>query len=82
MIAEAFVYGDSTKSHLVGIFVPDQKKLIEFAKSKNIDGSIEDLCKNKELKIQLQKELGSFAKSENLQGFEIVKAIDLEPASF
>eukprot|EP01015_Nassula_variabilis_P018185 TRINITY_DN2950_c0_g1_i4.p1 TRINITY_DN2950_c0_g1~~TRINITY_DN2950_c0_g1_i4.p1 ORF type:complete len:128 (+),score=52.85 TRINITY_DN2950_c0_g1_i4:63-446(+) len=76
------VYGDSTKNTLVGIFVPDQKNLEQFAQEKGVKGTFQELCQNKELKTHLQKEFDAYGKAEKLYGFELVKAFHLEPKPF
>jgi long-chain-fatty-acid--coA ligase, putative len=46
-VAGIFVYGDRLKSTLVGIVVPEFTKLKLWTQQHKIEGSKEDLCKNK-----------------------------------
>uniref|UniRef100_A0A061RWH7 Long-chain acyl-CoA synthetase n=1 Tax=Tetraselmis sp. GSL018 TaxID=582737 RepID=A0A061RWH7_9CHLO len=45
-VAQAFVYGDSLKSQLVGIVVPDPEVLLPWAKGQGFPQNLEALCGN------------------------------------
>ena len=50
MIAEMFLYGDSMQSFCVSVISPNKDAILGIAKAKNIEGSYEELCKNKEIR--------------------------------
>ncbi len=84
MIAQAFVDGDSLKSYLVAVVVPDQEIVEPWAKSNGIPGSFSELCKNDLLKGEIMKsiiKLGANGSGE-LKGFEVPKDIFLEQELF
>ena len=81
-VGEIFVYGNSLKSYLVAIVVPDKAVLENFAKANNIEGDFEELCKNKKVNEFIMKNMNDEAKKRKLFGFEQVKVIYLEPKSF
>ncbi|KAG0239912.1 Long-chain-fatty-acid--CoA ligase 6, partial [Actinomortierella wolfii] len=76
LVAQAFVYGNSLKSTLVGVIVPDAETLKEWA-NENGHGSktFEELCREKAVKDLLLKELTQFGRESDLKGFEILKDI-------
>ena len=41
LLAEIFIHGDSTETFALAIAVPHQKKLLEFAEQKGIEGNFE-----------------------------------------
>uniref|UniRef100_A0A8C2B9V7 Arachidonate--CoA ligase n=1 Tax=Cyprinus carpio TaxID=7962 RepID=A0A8C2B9V7_CYPCA len=58
-VAQAFVHGDSLQACLVAIIVPDPDFLPGWAKKRGIEGSYEELCKNKVKDIALHTEMFS-----------------------
>jgi long-chain acyl-CoA synthetase len=81
-LTEIFVYGDSLKSFLVAIVVPDQKFIETFASDKNIQGNYPDLLRNKDIINMVLEDMNKQAKAEKLFGFEMVRKIHLEAESF
>lgn len=47
LVAQVFVYGESIKSTLVGIVIPDQVVLEIWCRNNNINGSFIEMCRNK-----------------------------------
>lgn len=47
LVAQVFVYGESLKSTLVGIVVPDQVVLEIWCRNNNINGTFSEMCRNK-----------------------------------
>ncbi|ORX84997.1 long-chain-fatty-acid--CoA ligase 5-like protein [Anaeromyces robustus] len=72
-ISQLFVYGTSLCSKLVAIVVPDQEVLAPVVKEKfGIENAtLEDLCKNKDVKTLILDEIKRMAKETKLHGFEI-----------
>ncbi len=81
-VAEAFVYGDSLKSALVAIIVPNKEYIEELAKQKGISASFEELCQRDDIKQEIFNNLEEIGKTEKLLGFEKVKKIHLDTVSF
>lgn len=84
LVAQAFVYGDSLQSSLVGIIHPDKDELTKWAQSKPefADKSFEDLCADAEVNKQLLSAMTAYGKSNDLKGFEQVKKIFITPEEF
>jgi len=82
-IAQVYIHGESLKSTLVSIMVPDFETLLPWAQEHGIqDTDHSALCQNPEVKkliTQQIKEIGSAAK---LHGFEIPRAFYLVPEPF
>jgi long-chain acyl-CoA synthetase len=57
----------------VAVISPNKEELLKLAKSKNINGDYEAICKNKELRTLLLIELNNFGKKNGLMGFEQAK---------
>lgn len=47
LVAQIFVYGESLKSSLVGVIVPDQIVLELWCRNNNINGTFQEMCKHK-----------------------------------
>ncbi|XP_043911777.1 long-chain-fatty-acid--CoA ligase 5 [Protopterus annectens] len=81
-VAQIFVHGDSLQSCLVGIIVPDQAVLPQFAAKNGLSGSYEDLCKNSVLKKAIIADMVKLGKEAGLKTFEQVKDIYVHPELF
>jgi long-chain acyl-CoA synthetase len=81
-LAQIYVHGNSFKSTLVAIVVPEQTTLYEFAKEKGLECDMSSLCKNKEIKDTIMKELQLLGKKGDLKGFETVRDIYLHDDLF
>lgn len=81
-VNEAFVYGDSTKGHLVGIMVPDKDNIMPLAQQLGVTGTFEQLCNEKKIVDAVLADLVKIGKERGLFTFEQVKIIHLEPVSF
>jgi len=82
LIKEMFIYGDSSKSYLVTVVVPEQDKIEKIASEMGLDGSYGDLLKNNDLKRRVLEDLNKTAEAQQLNGYEIAKHICLESKSF
>eukprot|EP00894_Picocystis_sp_ML_P003804 jgi/Pico_ML_1/54321/g4686.t1 len=82
MLDMIWVYGDSYKSMLVAVAVPNEAKLVSWASEKGIKGSFSELCTSEEAKAHILSKLSSIGKENKLKGFEMVKAIHLAPEPF
>uniref|UniRef100_A0A8C2B7U5 Arachidonate--CoA ligase n=1 Tax=Cyprinus carpio TaxID=7962 RepID=A0A8C2B7U5_CYPCA len=72
-VAQAFVHGDSLQACLVAIIVPDPDFLPGWAKKRGIEGSYEELCKNKEVKKAILEDIVKLGKESGLKSFEQVR---------
>lgn len=71
-VAQVFIYGNSYKSSLIGIIVPEETVLFEWAKQNNMETNMKDLCKNDEIKKMILKDITQLGKAGGLKGFEQV----------
>lgn len=76
-VAQVFVYGNSYKSTLVAIIVPEQTVIFEWARENNLELDMEKLCKSKELKKVILQDITKIGKEGGLKGFELAKDIHL-----
>lgn len=82
-VAQCFVYGESLKSCLVAIVVPDVEVLPKYcAKEMDIKGSMEELCNNPRVKKLIMDDMTTEGKKGGLFSFEQVKDITLCHESF
>lgn len=79
-VAQAFIYGDSMQSCLVGILVPDVDYVTAWKADKAAfkDLSFEAICDNAEFKKLVFDDISRIGKAGKLHGFERAKAIHLE----
>ncbi|CAK9075045.1 Long chain acyl-CoA synthetase 6 [Durusdinium trenchii] len=78
-VAQSFVYGDSLKTQLVAVVVPDPDTAASWAKKNATQKSIAELCKDSAFKKAVLSDLQQLARSAKLSGFEVIKAVYLEP---
>jgi long-chain acyl-CoA synthetase len=81
-ISQVFVYGESLKSCVIAIVVPDVEALKEWAIDNDIEGTLSVLCSNDTVKQMLLKEMTRLGKEAQLKSFEQVKDIYLHPDLF
>ncbi|PVV01924.1 hypothetical protein BB560_003638 [Smittium megazygosporum] len=86
IVAQAFVYGDSLNSYLVGIIVPEERMLISALQKTDLninpETPLETLCKNPKIRRFVVKTLYKWGKVNNLRGYEHIKNVYLEPEHF
>uniref|UniRef100_A0A8B9VYM3 Arachidonate--CoA ligase n=1 Tax=Anas zonorhyncha TaxID=75864 RepID=A0A8B9VYM3_9AVES len=81
-VAQVFVHGESLRSCLIGIVVPDHETLPEFAAKLGIKGSYEDICKNSAVKKAILEDMVRLGKEAGLKSFEQVKDLHIHPELF
>lgn len=79
LVKQMFLYGDSKKSQLVALVVPDEKRLKQLAET---DGKFEQLCDDDQVRQAVVKELSSHASKAGLKSFEQVKNVALVTEEF
>ncbi|KHJ96103.1 AMP-binding enzyme [Oesophagostomum dentatum] len=82
-VAQSFVHGESLKTCLIAIVVPDAEELIPACKKHlNLNGTLEELCKNREVVKMVLDDMVAVGKKSGLFSFEQVKDIYLSPEMF
>lgn len=79
LVGQAFAYGDSMQSVLVGLIVPDHDEAAKWGKANGAGDDIEALCGNNDFKGAVMAQLKAVSDEAGLHGFEKVKDITLTP---
>ncbi|KAI7979814.1 Long chain acyl-CoA synthetase 2 [Camellia lanceoleosa] len=82
LVTSIWVYGNSFESFLVAVVVPDRKMLEEWTANNNESGDFKLLCENLKARKYILDELNSTGQKHKLRGFEVLKAVHLEPNHF
>ncbi|XP_043204454.1 long-chain-fatty-acid--CoA ligase 1-like isoform X2 [Amphibalanus amphitrite] len=82
LIAQMFVHGESLKSCVVAVVVPDVDVLKAWATKNNVPGTLSVLCQSPKVKKHIMDDMNRLAKEANLKSFEQVKDIYLHPDPF
>eukprot|EP01114_Cavostelium_apophysatum_P013308 TRINITY_DN3194_c0_g1_i2.p1 TRINITY_DN3194_c0_g1~~TRINITY_DN3194_c0_g1_i2.p1 ORF type:complete len:706 (+),score=218.08 TRINITY_DN3194_c0_g1_i2:86-2203(+) len=79
-VENMLVYGDSQKDYVVAVVLPVRAELTAWAKSRGVPSdNFEELCKSREAKSFITKELQDIGKKEGLKSYEQVNAVYLCP---
>ncbi|XP_036241597.1 long-chain-fatty-acid--CoA ligase 5 isoform X1 [Molothrus ater] len=81
-VAQVFVHGESLRSFLIGIVVPDAEMLPEFAAKLGVKGSFEELCKNPAVKRAILDDMIQLGREAGLKSFEQVKDLYIHTELF
>ena len=81
-IMQAFVHANSLYPFPVAILVPDPDTFVGWADKKGMKGTIEELCRNKEVIRIIVADLDADGKEHGLNPFERIKQICLIPEQF
>lgn len=81
-VEQVFVYGESLKSCVVAVVVPDVEVLKTWAQENNIRGTLTVLCNNMAVKELILNDMLDLGKQYGLKSFEQVKDIYLHPDPF
>jgi long-chain acyl-CoA synthetase len=81
-VEQLWVYGNSYESFLVGVVVPNKHAVEDWAKENGVSGSYEEILKNDKTRDHYVEELTKVGKGKKLKGFELLKAVYLEPHEF
>ena len=71
-VAQVFVYGDSIKSCVIGVVVPDEEFIKQYAEVRGFFGSFSVLCNVAEIKQLILKDITDLGKKGGLKTFEQV----------
>ena len=72
LIAQLFVHGESLKSCVIAVVVPDVEVLKAWATKNNVPGTLSVLCQNAQVKKLIMDDMNKLAKEANLKSFEQV----------
>lgn len=81
-VAQVFVIGNSFKSFLLAIVVPDAEVLEAWARSNGIEGDIKQLCQNETVYHTIFQDMLAKGREGGLITLEQVKKIHLHPEMF
>uniref|UniRef100_A0A1W7RAI0 Long-chain-fatty-acid--CoA ligase n=1 Tax=Hadrurus spadix TaxID=141984 RepID=A0A1W7RAI0_9SCOR len=76
-VAQIFVHGESLKSCIVAVIVPDSEVIKDWAKDHNINENWNKMCDDKTLKKTIFDDIITLGKKAGLKSFEQVKDIYL-----
>ncbi|KAK9803492.1 hypothetical protein WJX73_008668 [Symbiochloris irregularis] len=82
LVAQSFVYGDSFRSQLVAVVVPDPDNLIPWAAARKLPKDLKQLCQDKTVVDAVLRSMLEQGRTAKLKGFEQVAAIHLFPDPF
>ncbi|KAK9169142.1 hypothetical protein Syun_001282 [Stephania yunnanensis] len=82
IIDSIWVYGNNLESFLVAVVVPNKTTLEDWAETHNKSSDYQSLCISPRARKYILDELNSVGKKHKLRGFEMLKAIHLEPNPF
>ncbi|KAM5572176.1 long chain acyl-CoA synthetase 4-like [Rosa sericea] len=77
-----WVYGNSFESCLVAVVTPNKQAIERWAQQNDVSGDFNSLCENTKVKEYVLGELNKIAKDKKLKGFEVIKAVHLDPEPF
>jgi long-chain acyl-CoA synthetase len=81
-LQEIYIHGDSTETFVVAIAVPHRKFVEEFAAQHHVEGTYEQLCASKQVRVEFVNYLAKIGKEAGLQSFEQAKNIFLDTEPF
>ncbi|OHS99547.1 AMP-binding enzyme family protein [Tritrichomonas foetus] len=80
LVNQIFVYGDSTRTCLVAVVVPDKKATAKFLRKERVtDDEFKNVCNQKEFKDEILTQLSDVAKKHKLFGYQFVRAVHCDP---
>uniref|UniRef100_A0A8C5JYP5 Long-chain-fatty-acid--CoA ligase n=1 Tax=Jaculus jaculus TaxID=51337 RepID=A0A8C5JYP5_JACJA len=82
LVSQIFVHGESLRSSLVGVVVPDPDVLPSFAAKHGIKGTFKELCENQTVREAILEDIQKIGKEGGLKSFEQVKTIFVHPEPF
>uniref|UniRef100_R7W8U0 Long-chain-fatty-acid--CoA ligase n=1 Tax=Aegilops tauschii TaxID=37682 RepID=R7W8U0_AEGTA len=82
LVASVWVYGNSFESFLVAVVVPEKQAIEDWAALNSKSGDYAELCSDPKARRYIQDELNQTGKKLGLRGFEMLRAVHLEPVPF
>ncbi|XP_045113727.1 long-chain-fatty-acid--CoA ligase 1-like isoform X2 [Portunus trituberculatus] len=81
-VSQVFVHGESLKSSVVAIVVPEVESVKGWAREQDIPGTLSVLCANPHVKQLIMDDITNLGKAAGLKSFEQAKDIYLHPDLF
>ncbi|KAH7841077.1 hypothetical protein Vadar_025249 [Vaccinium darrowii] len=81
-IDSIWVYGNSFESYLIAVVIPNKQALTDWAERNGVPGDFDSLCGNPKTKEYILGVITKFGKEKKLKGFELPKAVHLDPVPF
>ncbi|XP_020218242.1 long chain acyl-CoA synthetase 2 [Cajanus cajan] len=82
LVTSIWVYGNSFEPFLVAVVVPERNALEDWAMKHNSNVDFKSLCGNLKARKYILDELNRTGQKHQLRGFEMLKAVHLEPIPF
>ena len=73
LVAQSFVYGDSYRSQLVAVVVPDPDALIPWATARKLPKDLKQLCAHRTVVDAVLRSMLEQGRAAQLKGFEQVR---------
>lgn len=81
-IDSVWVHGNSFESFLVAIVNPNKQAIERWAKENGVAGDYTSICENPKTNKYILGELAKIGKEKKLKGFEMIRAVHLDPVAF
>lgn len=84
-VAQVYVHGDSIKSTLVGVVIPDEEVFVRWCKERDVDvegKSFADLCSMIQVAKIIMDDMNKIGRQNGLKSFELVKKIHVDNDPF
>jgi long-subunit acyl-CoA synthetase (AMP-forming) len=75
LVAQSFVYGDSLRSKLVAVLVPDPDTLLPWAAARDLPQDLKQLCESPDVKASIFRSVLEEGRTAQLRGFEQVQSL-------
>lgn len=77
-VSQIFVYGNSLEPCTVAVVVPDKETILPWCQAKGIQGSLEQVCSNPQVKSMIFQDMKECGTRAGIKGYEVPKDIVLE----
>ena len=83
LVKQIFVYGDSSRTCLVAVVVPEPHEVAKFLNKPSLSADeLSEACRNDALRAAILEQMNEVAKKGKLFGYQFVKAIHLDPTEW
>ncbi|RWS09282.1 long-chain-fatty-acid--CoA ligase 6-like isoform X5 [Dinothrombium tinctorium] len=82
LVSQVYIYGDSYKSSVVAIVVPEKEVLSAWARKNEVSGPLVDVCKDERARKAVLDDMRRIGTIDGLRSFEQAKAVFLTPEPF
>ncbi|KAF6140856.1 hypothetical protein GIB67_042269 [Kingdonia uniflora] len=79
VIDSIWIYGNSFESFLIAVVTPNQAAFERWAEENGVTGDFNSICENPKAKEYALEELKKISKEKMLKGFEVIRAVHLDP---